>query len=98
MSDRRTSEGLLSNWKGPDETPESPAHLEPKYCSTCGVQIPPERLEAVPHTTTCVACSREPARIGYLIFAHKTGGEFCMVDPRDTESMRRAQRANRRHR
>jgi DnaK suppressor protein len=26
-------------------------------CEDCGVAIPVERLEAIPHTTTCVACA-----------------------------------------
>lgn len=29
------------------------------YCKDCGVQIPEERLKAVPHTTRCVQCQQE---------------------------------------
>ena len=31
-------------------------------CERCGVAIPPERLEAVPTTRTCVDCARTAAR------------------------------------
>lgn len=31
-------------------------------CESCGVAIPPERLEAVPHTALCVACQSRRER------------------------------------
>ena len=35
---------------------------------------------------------------GYMIVSHKTGSEFISLDPRDLESIRRADRVNRRAR
>jgi RNA polymerase-binding protein DksA len=32
------------------------------YCSRCGAQIDPERLEAVPHADRCASCAREGGR------------------------------------
>jgi hypothetical protein len=38
--------------------------IEGKNCRICGVEIPTERLEAMPETLVCVGCSQ------------KIGGEF----------------------
>lgn len=35
---------------------------EPRDCQRCGRPIPRARLEALPGTATCVACSSERAR------------------------------------
>ena len=35
---------------------------EPKYCVSCGEEIPPARLKAVPGTTTCVKCASVPRK------------------------------------
>jgi len=40
---------------------------EPRPCARCGVEIPAERVEALPETMVCVTCSRE------------MGGEFVVV-------------------
>ena len=32
--------------------------IEPRNCCVCGVKIPTERIEAIPDTLVCVACSR----------------------------------------
>jgi len=34
----------------------------PKYCVSCGEEIPEERLKAVPGTTTCVKCAMVPKK------------------------------------
>jgi hypothetical protein len=39
---------------------------EPRFCERCQVEIPVERLEALPDTRICVTCSRE------------IGGEFII--------------------
>ena len=67
-------------------------------CDTCGKPIPPARLEALPHTTTCVGCSRATTFVGFMDWAHKTAPELVMVDGADTENLRRAQRINSRAR
>jgi hypothetical protein len=67
-------------------------------CSSCGNEIPPERLEVLPHTKTCAACSTEQRRVGFLVYGHKTAGEVVMVDGGNREAVRQAERAYRRAR
>ena len=38
-----------------------------KLCVKCGNDIPAGRLEALPHTTTCVACSSVTAKAGRMV-------------------------------
>lgn len=38
-----------------------------KLCVKCGKEIPAGRLEALPNTTTCVACSNVTAKAGRMI-------------------------------
>lgn len=52
------------------------------------------RLEAIPGVTTCIACSREPKRVGFMDWYHKTAPELVMVAGDDRESLRRARRVN----
>jgi hypothetical protein len=33
--------------------------MNPRFCQRCGVQIPAERIEALPDTIICVKCSQE---------------------------------------
>ena len=40
---------------------------EPRACARCGAGIPAERVEAIPETMVCVACSKD------------MGGEFKVV-------------------
>lgn len=69
-------------------------------CKVCGCEIPPERLEAVPETRTCVQHSTQKAMIGFMIseFSKGTAPALHMVDPGDKEALRQARRANRRSR
>src|SRR5205085_1145471 len=39
----------------------------PRFCERCRAEIPPLRLEAIPDTRLCIACSRQ------------VGGEFTVV-------------------
>jgi hypothetical protein len=57
-------------------------------CDTCEKVIPLERLEAVPHTTTCVKHSREAGYVGVMNYAHKTAGEVAMVKSDNKEAVR----------
>jgi len=63
-------------------------------CDTCGKPIPQIRLEALPRATTCVACSREEKRVGFMDWYHKTAPELVVVAPENKESLRRAIRVN----
>ena len=67
-------------------------------CTGCGCQIPQIRLDAIPGVQTCVKCSDEPKRVGFMVYGHKTAGEVLTVDPRNSEALRQAQRAYRRAR
>lgn len=70
----------------------------PRTCDTCNCVIPSARLEALPHTTTCVACSRCTTFVGFMDWAHKTAPDLVLVDSGDKENLRRAQRINTRAR
>lgn len=67
-------------------------------CITCGSDIHPERLEALPDTKVCVTCSREPANVGFMEYGHKTAGYVQIIKGNDHEGLRRAQRAFKRSR
>ena len=41
-------------------------------CKKCNNTIPEERLECLPHTTTCVNCSTEQKNVAFMDFYHKT--------------------------
>lgn len=69
-----------------------------RACEKCNVEIPAERLECLPNTTTCVNCSTVKAKVCFMVFDHKTGGSPIFVDPDDSETLRVAKRANRRAR
>jgi len=69
-----------------------------RNCECCGVIIPPARLEVLPHTTTCVGCSRATTFVGFMDWAHKTAPELVMVNSADTENVRRARRISARAR
>jgi RNA polymerase-binding transcription factor DksA len=51
---------------------------EERLCVVCGEEIPQKRLEAVPDTTTCVACSGVPRKgrgdLSGRHFVQHTGG------------------------
>jgi len=43
-----------------------------RTCEKCGNIIPRGRIEALPHTTTCVRCSDVKAFVGFMDWGHKT--------------------------
>ena len=67
-------------------------------CEKCGKRIPQARLDVLPNTTTCVACSSVKPMVGFMDWYHKTAPELVMVSTGDTENLRRAQRINARAR
>ncbi len=69
-------------------------------CEKCGKNIPQVRLDALPDTTFCVKCAeRHGARPhAYMVYGHKTAPEIVVVDQKDKEAMRQAERAHRRSR
>ena len=60
-------------------------------CEVCGVSIPKARLDVLPHTTTCVNCSKEKSKVGVMIdtAGNNTGLEIQVGDP-DNEYMQQA--------
>lgn len=61
-------------------------------CHDCGAVIDELRLEILPGTTTCTACSKEQKRVGFLVFSHKTAPDIVMVDGANKEAVRIARR------
>lgn len=50
-------------------------------CRTCHQPIPTARLDALPQTTTCVACSAEEKMMGVMLWDHKTAPYIHVVTP-----------------
>jgi len=69
-----------------------------RLCEDCETVIPAARLEAVPHTKTCVRCSREKAYVGFMDWHHKTAPEIVLICPDNKEAVRRARAINERRR
>jgi hypothetical protein len=75
--------------------------MDPKRCKHCKKPIPKARLKALPGTNMCVKCSEihgPKAKVGFMVYSHKTGASLCAIDPNDEESLRRAYRAHHRER
>jgi len=67
-------------------------------CVICKNHIPAERIEALPHATTCVSCSIEKKNLAVTVYPHKTGGYVEVVRANNQENIRIAERYNRRAR
>jgi hypothetical protein len=64
-----------------------------RRCETCEVEIPQERLECIPDTTTCVKHSKVQGYVGQMAFPHKTGSFLVKVRPdENAEGVRRMRR------
>ena len=50
-----------------------------RLCKVCEEPIPSNRLAALPHATTCVACSTEQPVRGFMSWEHKTAPRFQLV-------------------
>ena len=53
-------------------------------CVRCQQQIPPGRLEALPHTQTCFSCSREERKVGVMVWDHGSS-ELVIVESEQAE-------------
>lgn len=71
-----------------------------RTCETCGCEIPAERLEVLPNATTCVQHSDAAKVLGFTFsqFSKGTASELALVNPKNKESLRQAERANGRKR
>lgn len=59
-----------------------------RTCARCHTTIPQGRLDALPDTHTCVACSGVQKYVGAMIYDHKTAGRLEFVRPENTEAIR----------
>lgn len=57
-------------------------------CVFCKCEIPVERLEILPETTTCVKCSRVQKYQGANVFTHKTAPTLVFFRGEDKENLR----------
>lgn len=64
----------------------------------CGAVIPPERLEILPNTYSCVQCSTERPYVGCMVYDHKTAPRLAYVRPENTESVEMLKRFTNRSR
>lgn len=53
----------------------------------CGNEISQERLEILPNTYVCPACSTERPYVGAMVYDHKTAGRLAYVRPENTEAV-----------
>ena len=72
-------------------------------CTVCGKAVDPERIAALDEMglpQVCIPCSEKitPEPIGFMDYAHKTAPDLVIVDRRNTEAVRKAQRSYRRAR
>ena len=69
-------------------------------CENCGKKIPKERMEAMPDAIHCVGCAEKHGAQphAFMVFGHKTASEIVIVDKKDDEAMRLAERAHKRSR
>ena len=51
-----------------------------RVCRTCGNDIPPERVKALPATTTCVSCSDEKPVGGVMDHASKNDSALIIYE------------------
>ena len=61
-------------------------------CQTCREPIPAARLTALPHTTTCVACSEVEPLKGVMLWDHKTAPYIHVVTPKQHAVLKRHDR------
>jgi hypothetical protein len=63
-----------------------------RHCRKCKNEIPKIRLDALPHTRTCVDCSDVTAPVGHMSWEHKTAPMFQIVQPSQSEWFHRHRR------
>lgn len=62
------------------------------HCRGCGEPIHPMRLEILPHTKVCVACSQEGRKVGRIVSygtGEEIGTELEIVDSNKAKSTTR---------
>lgn len=62
----------------------------------CGEVTPPERLEL--GLGTCIKHASNSKKVGFMVYGHKTAGEVVILDGKNSEHVRQAERTYRRER
>jgi hypothetical protein len=63
-------------------------------CRGCGEPIHPMRLEILPHTKVCVACSQEGKKVGRIVSygtGEEIGTELEIVDVASTRTLKKVE-------
>lgn len=69
-----------------------------RTCVRCKEMIPAARLEVLPDTHTCVACSKVQKYVGAMVFDHKTAPSLVHLRPENKEAVETLKRFVRRAR
>jgi hypothetical protein len=69
-----------------------------RTCARCKQIISAERLEILPDTHTCVACSGVQKYVGMNVFTHKTAPSVVFIRPENKEAVETLRREFRRAR
>jgi len=62
-------------------------------CINCGREISEGRLKILPDTRTCIGCSQVKPVIGFKVFSDKVTSDVVIINPENTEEIRRAENA-----
>lgn len=62
-------------------------------CVTCGMVIPPKRLQVLPETKTCVKCSNVQAVVGITVWDERSPS-MVIVNPAEAEAYWRHERSD----
>lgn len=69
-----------------------------RTCYRCKTPIAAERLDILPETQTCAACSNVQGYVGAMVYDHKTAGRLVYVRPENKEMVRQLSRFSKRAR
>ena len=67
-------------------------------CKSCKKPIPALRLEILPETKECVACSKVVKPVGFMVYSHKTAPVLVTIEGDDHRAIETATKANARKR
>lgn len=69
-----------------------------KICKVCGVEIPPKRLEILPHTQTCTKHSVAEKKVGMIVTLGEgdhTYNELSILEAEDYKRIQKSLRTTR---
>ena len=66
-----------------------------KTCSICNEAIPTQRIQSIPNTQVCSACSNTPQYRAHLVVHHKTGHTYDVIaDPETARTLSKLSKRN----